>query len=84
MKNNEAFGEWCIIEASKSFVKKAGTDYIKEAWEACEDFYESRKCENCLHYEAFHRPDWINGKCGHKNECTQRVVENDFSCKFWE
>ena len=75
MKNNEAFKK-----AFKKVHNTSHSEYVirlikQEAWEACEEFYESRKCEDCKYMVDSHHCRIIP---------TVGIKLNNFSCKHWE
>ena len=99
MKNKEAFKNWyCeFLGLNPKITKEGDLTYVDrdtETWEACESYYENRKCEDCKHYlpattittEAGENYPTDSG-CTYFLGTENRSVgepEKDFCCKYWE
>ena len=71
MKNKEAFEKWYKEHDSGDAFERSNCQF---AWQACEEYYESRRCENCKNWDEY-------GTCDMTANCT----ESDFACiKYWE
>ena len=80
MKFKAEFEKWFELGYGAEFSHKDERP-AKRAWEACEDFYESRKCENCKY--SFERSNFP----AHLLACRKGVnISNrfDFYCQYWE
>lgn len=84
MKNKEAFEKW----VDEDFIKMKyflSTDLeiiLNATWQACEEFYESRKCEDCKHFYFATFPSGCNAFiCSKRNSFE---VTADFCCKYFE
>jgi len=87
MKHKKNFEEWFNIK----FLSKAVTieddikityykAYLIEAWEACENMYETRTCEGCKYYNNnFCINDGLFDK-----KAKNILVSKDFCCKYWD
>jgi len=80
MKNKEAFEKWWVNFPYLPLEKNEWSDskHAKLGWEACEQHYESRRCDNCKHY-LFPK--------GHGRICSEVDIDNaekDFWCKHYE
>jgi hypothetical protein len=75
MKFKKEFFKWCGLD-------DADIESIS-AWEACEQMYESRKCETCKYY-YFYETDLYMSCSNKKSCCFCHKVGKDFCCRYWE
>ena len=94
MKNKEEFKQWCDEDMSKAFVANDMPKLLlrtrKRAWEACENMYESRRCEDCKRFSnmKIEQVDINDRESINEVRACQYTsfynVPNNFSCKHWE
>lgn len=73
MKNKEAYLRYIRSVDENEYL----ADNI-ELWEACEEHYESRRCDVCKYYWG------SEGLCSGGHDIIDSRVPEDFSCKYWE
>lgn len=57
-----------------------GYELLYMAWQACEEYYESRQCKTCQYFKT----DALLPYCKEINDLQEVQVSEDFSCKYWE
>ena len=83
MKYEDEYENW-----KNSFEWEYDTDYSMEAWTACEQMYEARRCDGCVSNQDMCHKETV--------QCSKMVadlgvsapygntVRRDFYCKYWE
>jgi len=77
MKNKEAFEDYCYENCYN-----VDNDGNIEIWKACEEFYESRRCDKCK--SSTDDKNYLSSVHCCNAKSNSRLVDRDFYCKYWE
>jgi hypothetical protein len=89
MKNRKAFEKW-FNEPFTFSINQLSSLYslYSMVWEACEEYYESRKCEDCKYSKSCDKFDSVSEsiRCYYSdlNSLDFKYEDKNYCCKYWE